>query len=65
MKRRLKGGGVNRLDAFDLDFYQRVRQGYHKLVQAEPARWVIIDASRSFKEVQQEIRRVVMERLRA
>ena len=46
-----KGGEWNRLDALDLAFYQRVRQGYHELVQAEPERWVIIDARQPFEQV--------------
>lgn len=64
LRRRALGGEWNRLDAYDLDFYQRVRQGYHTMAQAEPQRWVIVDASQSPEQVQQDIRRVVMERLR-
>ena len=62
---RRKSGGEewNRLDAFDLDFHQRVRQGFHQMVAAEPERWVVIDASKSRAEVQAEIRRIVLERL--
>ncbi len=64
LRRRALGGEWNRLDAYDLDFYQRVRQGYHTMAQAEPQRWVIVDASQSPERVQGDIRRVVMERLR-
>jgi len=63
LRRRARGGEWNRLDAFDLAFYQRVRQGYYQLAQAEPERWVIIDAGRSPRRVQAELRRVVEERL--
>ena len=45
LSRRQKEGGVNRLDAFDLEFHRRVREGYHQLVAADPARWVVVDAS--------------------
>src|SRR5512139_1962715 len=45
LRRRAKGGEWNRLDALDLAFYQRVRAGYTRLMQAEPGRWVTIDAS--------------------
>ena len=31
LRRRAKGGEWNRLDAYDLAFYQRVRQGYSRL----------------------------------
>lgn len=63
LRRRALGGEWNRLDAYDLDFYQRVRQGYHAMAQAEPQRWVIVDASHTSEQVQAEIRRVVLERL--
>lgn len=63
LRRRALGGEWNRLDAYDLDFYQRVRQGYHAMAQAEPQRWVIVDASQTSEQVQAEIRRVVLERL--
>jgi dTMP kinase len=63
LKRRTKDGDWNRLDVYDLDFYQRVRKGYHDLVQADPDRWVVIDASRNPDEVQAEIRQTVLDRL--
>jgi dTMP kinase len=63
LKRRARGGEWNRLDALQLDFYQRVRQGYFQLAKEEPERWVVIDAMQSFKQVQQAIQRAVVERL--
>jgi len=63
LRRRASGGELNRLDAYELAFYQRVRQGYHQMAQDEPARWVIIDAGRPPQKVQQAIRAVVLERL--
>lgn len=63
LKRRAHGGEWNRLDALQLDFYQRVRQGYFQLVKEEPERWVIIDAMQPFEQVQQAIRQVVAGRL--
>jgi dTMP kinase len=65
LRRRANSGSLNRLDALDLAFYQRVRQGYFELVQAEPHRWVVIDAGRPPAQVQADIRRVVLERLAA
>jgi dTMP kinase len=64
LRRRAQGGEWNRLDAYNLDFYQRVRQGYHEMARAEPQRWVIIDANQTPDMVQVDIRRVVIERLR-
>jgi dTMP kinase len=64
LRRRSKGGEWNRLDAYELDFYQRVRQGYLAMTQAEPDRWVIIDANPSPAEVQEAIQNVVLNRLK-
>ncbi len=54
----------NRLDAETLAFHRRVRAGYRRLAEQEPQRWVVIDARRSVDEVQAEVRRAVVERLR-
>lgn len=53
----------NRLDAYAKAFHRRVRQGYLTLVQEEPERWEIIDASQSVSEVQAAMQRAVGERL--
>ncbi len=65
LRRRTKSGEWNRLDAYDLDFHQRVRQGYFQLAQDEPQRWVKIDAAQPPVMVQADIQRVVLERLEA
>jgi dTMP kinase len=64
LRRKELKGEWNRLDAYNLDFHQRVRQGYLRLVQAEQERWEVIDASQSPAKVQDEMRRVVAERLK-
>lgn len=61
--RRQKDGDINRLDAFELAFHQRVRTGYHELAATEPDRWVVIDASQSPQQVQHDLRAVVLARL--
>lgn len=63
LKRRAADGQWNRLDAYALEFHRRVRQGYHRLVQADPQRWVVIDAGQSPEQVQKAIRQIVLERL--
>jgi dTMP kinase len=64
LKRR-QGGNVewNRLDDYDLDFHQRVRQGYHLLAAQEPARWQVVDASVTREALQAELRGIIMKRL--
>ncbi len=65
LSRRARGGEINRLDTYELDFYQRVRAGYLELAHQQPERWVIINAAAPFERVQAELRRVVLERLKA
>jgi dTMP kinase len=65
LARRTAGGvEMNRLDLEQVNFHRRVRQGYHELAAAEPARWVLIDADRPVEVVQAEIREIVAGRLR-
>lgn len=63
LARRARGGKRNRLDVLDVDFYRRVRDGYLQMAREEPQRWVVIDANRPPSNVQNDIRRVVLERL--
>jgi dTMP kinase len=63
LRRKELKGEWNRLDAYNLDFHQRVRQGYLQLVKAEPERWVVIEASQSPIKVQDELQRTVAARL--
>jgi len=57
--RRKEHGGWNRLDAYNLEFHQRVRQGYLALAGAEPQRWVTIDGRQSVEAIQLELQRVI------
>jgi dTMP kinase len=63
LRRKELKGEWNRLDAYDLEFHQRVRRGYLNLVQEEPERWVIIDASQEPGKVQEYMRHVVADRM--
>jgi len=62
-RRKSSGGEWNRLDAYALAFHRRVREGYLTLARQDPQRWVIIDASQPFDQVQSQIRQVVIDRL--
>jgi dTMP kinase len=53
----------NRLDDMTLDFYRRVRQGYLKLIEEEPQRWVLIDAQLPPDQVQKAVQDAVLARL--
>ncbi len=64
LKRRKTGGGEwNRLDAQQLEFHRRVRDGYHKLEAEDPLRWQRIDASQDPRHVQRDLQQAVLQRL--
>ncbi len=54
----------NRLDAYDVAFHQRVQKGYLELAQQQPERWVVIDASQPFDQVQNQIRQTILDCLK-
>lgn len=62
LRRRANGGDWNRLDAYDLDFHRRAYAGYRRLIEAEPQRWVIVDARPAWDEVQEALRDAVRSR---
>jgi len=53
----------NRMDDRELEFYKRVRAGYLEMVNAEPQRWVVVDAGRKWEDVQAELKKVIVEKL--
>jgi dTMP kinase len=63
LRRRSQGGDWNRLDAYDLEFHRRVRQGYLEMVRQEPHRWEVIDANQPPEIVQKALRLVVKKEL--
>lgn len=61
LARRRQEGGLNSLDGEDVAFHERVRQGYLALARREPARWRVIDATRSVDEVAEAVWSAVRE----
>lgn len=55
---------INRMDLQTVEFYRRVMDGYRELADANPGRWVRIDADRTVEAIQSDVRRYVMERLK-
>jgi dTMP kinase len=53
----------NRMERQELEFHERVRQGYLELAGEEPKRWVVLDATRPAAEIQAQIRAWVESRL--
>ncbi|MDQ1143361.1 dTMP kinase [Bacillus sp. SORGH_AS 510] len=54
---------VNRLDLEDLEFHQKVREGYYLLLERFPDRIVKIDASGTLEEVYDQTVKIISEKL--
>ena len=52
-----QAGEWNRLDQQSMDFHRRVRRGYLQMAQADPGRWLVIDAAQSIDDTQAVIRK--------
>ncbi len=63
LERRKQDGRWNRLDDYDLAFHERVREGYLRLADLDPDRWVRIDAAQTEDQIQEQLREVVAEQL--
>jgi dTMP kinase len=63
-RRQNSGGEWNRLDAYQLEFHQRVREGYLELARQEPTRWVVVDAGQVWDSVQEMLRQEIAKRLK-
>lgn len=62
---RLHPGGHDRLEREAIEFHQCVRGGYLELARKSPERFRVLDASAAMSKVQDELRRLVMEAIRA
>jgi dTMP kinase len=61
LRRRQKGNGEwNRMDAYQLRYHQRVREGYLQMAKSDPKRWKIIDASQEPDMVQSGIQQQLL-----
>ena len=53
----------NRMDDYDVEFYQRVRAGYLEMVKQEPNRWEVVKSEQKWEDVQAELRKVILGKL--
>ena len=63
-RKKQNGAEWNRMDDHEVKFYERVRSGYLQMVDAEPNRWVVVDAGQEWADVQNELRKVLLGRLK-
>ncbi len=64
LRRKDNTGEWNRLEAYTLEFHQRVRAGYLELVKKEPGSWVVVDAGQSQESIQEVLRKEISDRLK-
>jgi dTMP kinase len=63
MERALARSAPDRFEQEKLNFFEKVRAGYHKRVEADPSRFAVIDAAQSLDEVQGAIKQALVGRL--
>jgi dTMP kinase len=57
---RASGGARDRFEAEDIDFHERVRNGFLQLAAAEPNRWLILDGTDDVHTITKQIMDRVM-----
>lgn len=63
IRHKKSGRSTDRMEREALAFHRKVRQGFHKIARQEPNRVKVVDASGSVEQVQEEIRRIVGQKL--
>jgi len=63
-RRKTSGGEWNRLDDYQIAFHKRVREGYLEMARQEHERWVKINAEMDIESLQNELRSIVMDRIK-
>ena len=63
MKRAGQRGELDRFEREDIEFFERVRQGYLQRAEADPERFIVINAALSIENVKQQIIAALDERL--
>ncbi|MDB5057746.1 MAG: tmk [Chloroflexi bacterium] len=55
LARRLDSAEWNAIDARELAFHEKVRNGFLAMAAAEPARWLVLDATESLQYIRERI----------
>lgn len=65
LKRKTQNGEEwNRMDTHEIEFYKRVRAGYLEMAKQEPRRWVVVNSDQKWESVQEELRKVTMNKIK-
>lgn len=63
LKRNKEANKKDRFEMEDITFHNKVRQGYCEIAMKEPERFLIIDATKSFDEINEKIYQHIKEKL--
>lgn len=59
-QRLANNASLDRFEQEQADFFERVRAAYHKRVQQNPQRYIVIDAAQSMDEIKQELEKIAL-----
>lgn len=63
MRRRAASSKLDRMEQAEDAFHQRTEDAYHELIRREPARFLVVDATKSAEEISREVAQKVIQRL--
>jgi len=58
-----RAGQEDRYERMEVEFHQRLRDGFLQIAKSEPIRCAVVDASRSEDEVNSDVRQILRDRL--
>lgn len=59
-QRLANNASLDRFEQEQADFFERVRAAYHKRVQQNPHRYIVIDAAQSMDKIKQELEKIAL-----
>lgn len=59
-QRLANNASLDRFEQEQADFFERVRAAYHKRVQQNPQRYIVIDAAQSMDKIKQELEKIAL-----
>lgn len=60
---RSRGDGADRYENMDIDFHRRLREGFLDIARNDPARCMVVDATRTVDEISADLTAIVRDRL--
>ena len=61
---RMRAESPDRMEAAGIEFFQKIRQGYHQIMEQFPYRCIVINAEQSQENISKEINQIIMKRFK-